>query len=168
MKYVSISLFICLFSLTVCAQTKGTVKLYGYKQSVSTGMVNKVISEGGQEVPTAQKPRYNYMFYVVSTGRVYPSEMWIKGEAYSVRAEVISKTPVMHQGNPSSTNITLVPKTTQKVLMLTPAPAIAYKQHAIGKKLAATNEFVLVYKQNGKFFYNTISKLKQLDTAAMQ
>lgn len=169
MKHSIIFLSICLLSIYSFSQTKGTAKIYGYKQSVVSGMRKNVINENGQELNNAPKAKYNYWFYIVSPSIVYPSELWINGQAYSAKTEIVFETPVEKQGGiADSSKLVLVPKTTQRVLMLTPAPAIEKKQSEKGKSLASNNELVVVYKQAGKFHYNTIKKLTQLETVAMQ
>ncbi|HVK96394.1 MAG TPA: hypothetical protein VM368_01190 [Flavisolibacter sp.] len=63
--------------------------------------------------------------------------------------------------------IILVPKTSEKVIQLVPAPAIEGKSIFKSKSLASANELVVVYRLNGKNYYQTLGKLKQLEPAIL-
>ncbi|MBA2744765.1 MAG: hypothetical protein H0U44_00935, partial [Flavisolibacter sp.] len=99
---------------------------------------------------------------------IYPAEMWINGVAYSVRMEIINNTPVEMDLSFNQEKKQLVPKTALKVLKLTPAPYTQTKYFGDISRIAANNELVIVYKQNGKFFYNSVKNMKELEAAAMQ
>lgn len=159
-------------STLITAQTKGNAVLYGYKQAVLPGANPRVISEETGEVENVmKKANYNYFFYMSSTARLYPSEIWIDGEGHSVKVETVKKTPVeiINSNTPlSPKKTTLVPKTTRRVIQLTPTPQISGKKMLKVKNLSRTHELVVVYKMNGKFYYQTMKKLIVLEAAAMQ
>jgi hypothetical protein len=154
----------------VSAQTKGSAKIYGYKEPVSGAVSQRAIDENGKPVVSDAVGRFNYFIYLVTPNRVYPSELWLNGEVYSAKIETV-KTPVVRKNfnNPSEPQSTeLVPATTQQVTRLSPGPAINDKLSEKGKSLSEENELVVVYKQNGKFYYQTVSSLTLLEIAALQ
>jgi hypothetical protein len=150
------------------AQTEGNAKIYGYQQQVLPGANNNVVVEGGGETTAQNTPRKNYKIYIVSASRIYPVEMWINGTQYSVKMDIISSTPVMHGNEAAGNRKELVPKTSQKVLLLTPASYTEKKNVGDVRSIAQENELVVLYKQNGRFYYNSLKNLEQLDAAAMQ
>lgn len=169
----SVLLLIFLISIMpAMAQTEGKAKLYGFKEPVSKGVApQKTIDEKGNESTATGNQSFNYFIYLVSSSRVYPSEMWIHGQPYSVNLETIKATPVIRKNynNPSDPALTeLVPKTSDQVIMLKPAPAVHEKLTDRGRELSAKNELVVVFKQNGRFYYNTLSKFTVLEVAALQ
>ena len=87
-------LLLIVFHMNSSAQTEGSSRLYGYVQPVLPGANNTVIVEGGEQVTEPKKTGKNYRIYIESTSRVYPVEIWIKGEPFSARMDVISSTPV--------------------------------------------------------------------------
>ena len=156
------------FVAGICrAQTKGTVKLHAFKQSVAQGKAPEV-TDGPQ---VSERQGKNYFIYAVSPSRIYPSEIWIEGERYGVSVTTITQTPV-EQGddrNIGAPKKVLVPKTTQKVIQLVPIPAVEEKSFgANAKSQAKTNDVVLVYKQNGKFYYKALKRMSDLEGAYMQ
>jgi hypothetical protein len=152
----------------VNAQAKGKSVLYGYKQDVMPGVNRGVINESGEEVQSGGQVGRNYFIYISSTSRIYPAEMWINGEPYSISMEIIRSTPVTRIGQPGQESIELVPRTDRQVLKLVPRPYRETKSFGNVRTLASNNELVVVYKQNGKFFYNSLINLAELEDAAMQ
>jgi hypothetical protein len=160
-----------LFALAAAGQTKGTGKLYGYKESVAPGIPRRDLQEDGTEITQQPRARANYYIYLVTPMRAYPSEVWMNGEMYSASVRTITQTPVQHTNHqvPSEpVQTVLVPKTNERVIQITPAPAITSKQSSAGKRLAATNELVVVYRHGGKFYYQVLPKLSAMNGAAMQ
>ena len=168
MKYTFLLFCFLLIILSASAQTRGTAKLYGYVQSVMPGANLGVINEAGEEVPEKNPARKNYRIYAVSSSRIYPVEMWINGEPYSVKMDIISTTPVVHGSETMGNRTELVPATSQKVILLSPAPYTETKNIGDVRSIASSNELVLVYRQNGKFYYSALNELTQLEAAAMQ
>jgi hypothetical protein len=161
-----------IFSLAVTmsyAQSRGKIKLYGFIQNVSRGKAPE-LSEGGGTQTSAGMGR-NYRLYAVSPSRIYPVALWLNGVEYGVSVNTIKQTPVTYEdaGNIGAPGKTLVPKTSGMVIQLVPVAASTNK--SIGrnaKSLAQSNEMVLVYKQNGKFYYSILKQLSSLDPAPMQ
>lgn len=167
-------LLTALLSIRSQAQQNPNVKLYAYSQQVVPGTQKAAErDENGNRLPADNGTMYNYMLYAVSASpaRVYPVELWLHGKKYGVTIKTISQTPVVHTEftNPSHPNKkVLVPQTNRKVLQLIPADAAMTKAYPKAERLAASNELVFVYKQNGKFFYQTMSRLTDLATVNLQ
>ncbi|MBB1284916.1 hypothetical protein HRH25_11085 [Flavisolibacter sp. BT320] len=169
MKKLFLVGFLLSFIIAASAQEKGTVKLYGYYQAVSAGKAPEMNPETGLRTSSGQGK--NYFLYAVSSSRVYPAEIWVEGTRMGVTIRTITTSPVMYgdDANIGSPKKELVPKTAQRVTQLILAPAAEGKDFGNrGKTLAETNEIVLVYKQNGKFYYSVLPKLTALDSAVAQ
>jgi len=157
------------------AQTRKDVKIYGYVQPVSRGVSpDTKTDEAGNLISKDLKPGSNYFVYITvpATTRIYPIEIWVKGKQYSLKSKIINITPVQ-MADPALPDgphlITLVPKTTKKVMMLIPGnDVIPGKSLAIAKSKAQTNELVVVYKMNGKLYYSLLEKLDIIDRGTMQ
>jgi hypothetical protein len=165
------SIFFLLFALGLClagfGQKKGKVKLYGFKQVVASGKAPGFDSTTGLRI--SKESGRNYYLYAVAPSRIYPTEMWIDGNHYGVTIKTIEKTPVEIKDEivVRAPKMVLVPKTTEKVVQLIPTAAIQSKAASkLAKSLAQTNAIVVVYKQNGKFYYQTLPKLETLTSAA--
>ncbi len=155
--------------LSAQAQTRGASKLYGFKQYVSGGKAPDITEGAGTR--TSSGGRKNYFLYAVSPSRIYPLELWIEGIQYGVSIKSITTTPVEYSDemNIGSPKKVLVPKTSQNVIQLILIPPV--KGKSVGTKaktLSRTNEAVVVYKRAGKFYYNTVEKLTDMEGAAMQ
>jgi len=148
------------------AQVEGASKIYGYKQKVMPGTIR--VDENGNPAP--RKTIYNYYIYLASTSKVTPVEIWINNEPYDVTINEVKTTPVEYT-NPTSDagkSKILVPKTTRRVLQLTPALNKIQKPTLKGKALSVKNELVIIYKGNRKLYYKTVSKLSVLEPLSMQ
>ena len=160
--FLFIGILISFFSF---AQVEGASKVYGYKQKVMPGTIR--VDENGNAVP--KKSQYNYYFYLASSSKVTPAELWIDGEAYSVTSVEVKTTPVEYKNATGNSNSKLlVPKTTRRVLQLSPSVDKLQKPNTKAKALSLKNELVIIYKGGGKSYYKTISKLGELEPLAMQ
>ena len=174
MKQTLLILFLLFIFSISKAQTRTDVRIYGYIQPVSRGVSPETnIDEAGNLISKGIKPGSNYFIYITGPStRIYPIEMWVKGEQYSAKAEAVNKTPVQ-MGDPAIPDgpnlITLVPKTSKKVMTLIPGNAVfPGKSLAIAKSKAKVNELVVVYKMNGKLYYALLEKLNIIERASMQ
>ncbi|MDB5206470.1 MAG: hypothetical protein JWR72_1545 [Flavisolibacter sp.] len=170
MKSIFFLLAVISLSFASYSQTKGAIKLYGFKQSVSGGRAPD-IAEGASTRTSGGGAGKNYFIYATSPSRIYPLEMWIEGVQYGVTISSITKTPVEYsdEANIGSQKTVLVPKTSEKSIQLIPVPVMGNKSTGTkAKSLATTNELVVVYKQNGKFYYTALKSLSGLKSAAMQ
>lgn len=174
-RIIILSAFFLLAAFTIHAQT-GQDQLYGFSQVTIPGAAaaKRVTDDAGNTVERRTEDlKVTYYIYLSTTAktRVYPIEVWIKGNAYSARPETVGSTPVQVSGPVvmgRTQKKTLVPKTTQKVTRLVPIPLTADKSSQKAQKLAAENELVVVYKQGGKTFYKTLKALTELSPQAMQ
>jgi hypothetical protein len=161
-------LFLVAYKLSI-AQTKGSATLYGFVQRVSGG----ASPDRSQEPGAGNTPAggTNYYIYLVSgnSSRLYPSELWINGDLYGVQIKSMAKTPVtLDSPDPALNGRVLVPKTSFRVVQLVPISSNGVKKSANGASLAKTYSVVAVYKQNGRFYYTTLSELNSLESAALQ
>jgi hypothetical protein len=147
------------------AQTEGASSLYGYFQKQTPGTVR--VDVNGNERP--RQPQYNYFIYLASAGKVVPTEIWINGEPHSVTLTQTSSPVQYRHPNSGDTNPkTLVPKTSRKVLQLTPSAAVIEPHFSKTKSMASKNQVVVLYRANDRWYYKTLSKLKELSPAMMQ
>ncbi len=161
----SVFLFCCLFpALAGFGQRHEGTRVYGYVQPVSRGMA------GRHENPSSM---VNYYIYLSSTAktRIYPVEIWIKGERLGVQAEAVHRTPVTltkDEAVAGSGEIILVPQTTAKVWRLTGTTEPAQKNFSRAKHMAKTHELVVVYKTGGRFYYAALEKFSELASGLRQ
>ncbi len=155
------------------AQAAGD-SLYGYSQVVIPGAgAARDLDASGNLVKKTADPTYRYFIYLTTDAGtpINPVEVWIKGKAYSARAEAITETPVVHTSRlmpQHPQKQVLVPKTTQNVVALIPIPLQAEKSSAKAKDLAQQNELVVVYKQAGRLHYGVLKELRALPAQPMQ
>ena len=149
------------------AQMQGTATLYGYKQGIAPGVQQNVAEEGtGKQVTSSSRGSYNYHIYISSPDIVYPAELWLNGERFSVRTRSISA-PVTVTADDDQKVVTLVPATSEKVLQLTPAPPVD-KELAFLKHVTKENELVVLYKMKGKLYYQRLKTFKKLPSVVLQ
>lgn len=173
MKVIYLLILSLLIMNHTSAQTRNDVKLYGYKQPVVSGVSPTISADETGRAVSSYKPRYNYFIYLSAPAnlRAIPTEIWIKGQQYSVTATPV-ETPVEYK-NPTTMpgydkSITLVPKTTNKVYQLQYSSAPVMKNLAAAEKQARSNDIVVAYKMGGKFYYATLKSLTDLEPVAMQ
>ena len=129
--------------------------------------------ENGSQTMVKPKTKFSYLFYLEGPKklRIYPVEIWIKGERHGVNTTAVNTTPVeISTGElpQYSKTITLVPKTNNKVIKLDPAVAVNGKDFPKARAKAETNEVVLVYKYGGKFYYAVQNKIKLVEPIVLQ
>ncbi|HEU4901619.1 MAG TPA: hypothetical protein VFT06_02480 [Flavisolibacter sp.] len=161
-----------LTAISVCAscsaQRKGNIRLYGFEQAVAGG---KAPDRNDKGLRVSKGGGKNYFLYAVSSSRIYPTEIWVEGTRFGATIKTIEQTPVEYgdETNIGSPKKVLIPKTSQKVVQLIPNASTESKEsYARAKNLAQKNELVVVYKQNGRFYYQTLARLTSLNSAAMQ
>jgi hypothetical protein len=168
------STFLLLFVICYLACLKATaqnVKLYGYVQKVTPGISATVeLDENGNRVKRSGASMENYFMYLAgpANSRVYLVEGWIKGERVGLKGTTV-KTPVQITASSETGKVVeVVPKSTAMVWQLTGTTAPAGKTFEKAKRLAQTNEMVVVYRLNGQFRYATLKNLTPLETAHLQ
>jgi hypothetical protein len=175
MKYFLILITLSLLlSTKLFAQSRTDVKLYAYARPVTGGIMPKISTqENGSQTMVKPKTKFNYLFYLEGPKklRIYPVELWLKGERHGVKSTDVNTTPVeISTGElPQYTKtITLVPKTNNKVIKLDLAVAVNGKDFLKAKAKAEANDVVLVYKYAGKFYYAVQNKIRILDPIVLQ
>ena len=155
------------------AQTRTDVQLYAYVRSVSGGMAPRISThENNLQTVETRHAKFTYLIYLEGPDktRIYPVEMYIRGERTGVRFTV-KKSPVEIQTGdtpaPSKT-ITLVPKTLNRVYQLDPAPLTMGTKINFKQTQVLSNELVVVYKYAGKFYYAVQEKFTVLEPVVLQ
>ena len=164
---------ILLFSIStgVFAQNNPIIKVYAYSQAVLQGAKpSDDIEEGGKEIKAVADKKLNYFFYAEQKKSTVITivSVWIKGKNYSAKASLVSKTPVVLKSDDPSGNTELVPKSTNKIILITPGGEKISTQKpsaSIGKPISAS-ELIIVYKWKGKTYYSEVKKIKELKTVA--
>ena len=156
------------------AQTLAGVKLYGYQQQVAGGKKpQRSVSENNGVRSVANDPRKNRWVFLMAPAKttVVPTEIYLDGKKYKVKAEKVVKTPVefTDAAIPDEPKITvMVPKTSRPVWRLTPGAAQTFQANAALKKLLAQNELVVGYTVKGKKYYTALKQFTWLEPALMQ
>ena len=164
--------FILILLFAVTSSFSQTVKVYGYAREVMPGIVQKDEEEKKLEGSNAEGTKtektndknVSYIVYLSSSSKsaIVPVEMWIHGERFNVTTEPVKKTPIILP-NKTGKSATLVAKTSNKVQQVVAVPFTKGKEFSLAKKKAASNELVVVYKQNGKYYSALLKKIKVLD-----
>ena len=149
------------------------VKIYAYSQETTPGMKRSdVIEEGGEKIKNDAKSPVAYHLYFTYSGSaaVKITGAWINKKAYNVKTDVVKKTPVVIPENNAieqSKNITLVPKTKNKVLQVNLASLMNDAGSLTGakKKAVEESELVISYMVNGKKYYKAVKKITMLKPA---
>ena len=156
-----------------CLPQASAIKLYGFRQTVVKGVATTYQEdEQGNKIEPKTEIRNNLFVYLAYPRNIIlsPVEIWMDGEQYSLKPEPV-QTPVIityDNGAFAAETIILVPKTPDTVMQLTISGKLPAKNARIKKSLADTNDLVLVYKLNEKFYFQTLKKIKGLRTAIMQ
>ena len=138
------------------------VKVYGFIQDVLPGTIPKGTDENGNQIQ-ARKSTTVYRIFLTGIGknRIYPVEVWIKGKQFTASYETINNTPI--EARSDNKTVVMVPKTSGQVVQITPINKSDGKKFPNAKVKAASNELVVVYKLNGKFYSATLKKLTRLE-----
>jgi hypothetical protein len=165
-------LCLIIFSVSCFPQTSA-IKLYAFRQTIVRGISTTYQEdEQGNKIEAKREIKNNVFVYLAYPPNIflYPVEIWMDGQQYSVKPEPV-QTPVIityDNGAFAPETIVLVPKSSDTVTQLILSGNLPAKNARIKKTLADTNDLVLVYKLNGKFYSQTLKKIKGLRTAFMQ
>ena len=161
-----------LFTIGLHSFSQPAVKIFAFEQENLPGTQPAgVKDENGNTVKkAAAKKNYFIFLSLKKSTNVTPVQLFIEGVAYSIRWAVVSRTPVEY----TSKNIpnrpvktTLVPKTRNKVIQITPTEISGSENHDAGiQKLARENDVVVVYKWNKKRYAVALNKIRQLEPVA--
>ena len=161
MKRSILLMLICALNFSAFSQTG--VKIYGFYREVLPGTIPKGTDENGKALPP---PEVNVEYLVYISGpsgkRIYPVEIWIKGERYSASVTTESHSPVQTTGDLGKV-ITLVPKTSGTVQRIHTGKEVDGKNFPNAKTKAASNDLVIVYKMNGKFYSSALKHFKKIE-----
>ena len=155
-------LLVLFIALSTMAFSQKGVKVYGFYRDVLPGTVPRGTDENGKKL-SGPDNTVEYLIYISGNSgtRIYPAEVWIKGTRYAAAYENI-KSPVVIKNNLGK-DVTLVPKTTAKVLKVRPGTWTSGKNFPNAKSKAASNDVVVVYKLNGKFYSALVKHLTRLE-----
>lgn len=170
----SLALLFLFFFSAAGAQSLAGAKLYGFRQQVVGGKKpQQSVSENNGAISVANDPRKNTWLFLVAPAKtiVVPTEVYLDGKKYKVKAEKVVKTPVVFTDDaiPDEPKTTvMVPKTTQPVWRLTAGSVQAFRPTAALRKLFAQNEVVVGYTVKGKKYYTPLKQFAWIEPALMQ
>lgn len=159
---------------TVCGHAQPLQeKLYGFQQQVTGGMKKAGdFDENGHFNKKKTPDVFQYLIYLTSISKalIQPVQLWINGEAFSVKTDTVEQTPVMHTDPnlPQSEGIVLVPKIKGVVLQLTPGWQITSKKKNEALVKSRQNAVVLLYTKTGKQHYVVLKKFTALPVVSLQ
>ena len=173
MKLKTLVFSLCLLIQHAFGQTRSDVKVYAYARAIVGGAFPKI--SGPKETNhlslVHRKEKYTYSIFIEGPlkTRIYPVEMYVKGERTGVKtAEVETPVQLKTESGPYSRPIILVPKTKNRVYRLDLSTPMAEKRLAVAKKKAAANEIVIVYKYAGRLYYAVKKKFNFLEPVVLQ
>jgi len=150
-----------LISLAGAAQP--SVKLYGYSQVSTPGMVPQrdIPNENGGTVKTRiYDSIISFFIYTRASVAIRPSQVYLNGKWQSATSLAISSTPVKSE---QPVKKTLVPSTKLKVLQLLPGDLVSNMTISSSlKKMMAVNELIVAYTWKGKKYYVPLKKITVL------
>ena len=171
MKYIFIVFAFTVILTEAAIAQPSRIKFYGYVQEVIPGIKAKrdITEPGGKSIKGKEEHMYHYYLYVTSLQSIVIKELWFKGEPYSFQTEVVKESPVSipDPNIPNGRSITLVPKTTMKIIKISPLSKL---QAGTGKtqEKARDKDLVLIYKLRGKISSVYLKKLTVLNPLSMQ
>ena len=143
------------------AFSQNNVKLYGFVRESHAGTVPRGTQENGNQIPSSQVAT-EYLVYISgpSGTRLYPAEIWIKGQRYDVRTGKVTAPVSIDQNGEKKV---LVAPGTGNLMRLYPEKAGTRKISIDTRSSAAANEVVVIYKWKGKFYTAKLKKLTKLE-----
>ena len=163
--------FLIFLFVAISSFSQTGVRVYGYAREVMPGIVQKE-SEAKVEGSNVESTKIektvdnsvSYIVYITSSSKsaIIPVEMWIHGQRFNVMTQPVGKTPIILP-NKTGKSTTLVAKTSNKVQQVIAVPFTKGKEFSLAKKKAASNEIVVVYKQNGKYYSALLKKITILE-----
>lgn len=156
----------------VWAQTTPLLKVHAYSRHSTPGAVPKVVaSENGAAIKKMATVIVNHPIYgeIKKGSTIKINRLWIEGQAYNARIEVVAETPVLFKqpaiGNQYQTD-TLVPKSSNMVwkLVLDGMQSEKLKYPANYKG----NALLVEYSWKGKKYYYAVKEWKKLAPLILQ
>jgi hypothetical protein len=167
MKYTF--LFIIILISGYSAMSQPNARAYAYARETSPGTIPVgVTDENGNKVRTS-KMGYSreYFIYLVydNCAQLTPVRLLINGRAYQFKNQTIDQSPVaiMNNNIPGQPkNITLVPKTNDKIIRLIPELQKGINSTG-GEKKLASSQVVISYRLKGKTYHKSVKTIKKLE-----
>ena len=161
-------LFFLLILIGSVIHSQPSVKVFGFEQESSPGTVaTNVKDENGKPIKKVATQK-NYFIYLSfnQKNHIVPHYVFLHGKAFPVENSAIETTPIQHVNNniPNKPEqITLVPKTTNKVIKVKIASPINVEKTSSLQKLTNKNDLVVSYTWKKKKYFAVLKKLKKLD-----
>ena len=168
--------YLLFFSLLVIGShihSQPSIKVLGFEQESIPGTVAANLKdENGNPIKKAATQK-NYLIYLslAPNHSVSAHHVFINGKAFLVESSTTETTPVQHVDNniPDKPEyLTLVPRTSNKVIRLIINKPTQVEKTSTIKKLAAKNDVVVSYTWKEKKYFAVLKKLKKLDTVLNQ
>jgi hypothetical protein len=150
-------------------------KIRAYKQASIPGVRPVVTDEQGNQIRQERKHNYNYWFYIETarSEKIIIADLWIEGERFSVKTEIISASPVkriINTGSIPPDTVVLVPKTNNKILLTYPSGILkdSLVTSTYLSRLIRANELVIGYFRKGKKYFVAVKTMTVLAPEARQ
>ena len=163
-KIIFTGIFLML-SLLTFSQTSPLIKVYAYAQSTLPGIKPGVSTNEKLRQPARENVNYYFYAEYLNNENFTAITLWVKGNPYLVKTDSIKHSPVETTGNDSK-KITLVPVTSNKLLLLQPGSILNSKPTASLQKMMKKAELVITYRWKGKIKYYPVYKIKMLEVVA--
>ncbi len=151
-------LSIALFSSAV-AFCQPHVKLYGYSQEFTPGMVRE--RDLSDSAANLARPSVTYYLYFTApaSSQIRPAGLWINGKQIEMKSAPVVKSPVVRFDR-----YVLVPGTRAVVREIQWADSLPATRTAPWlRKMIRENELVMTYFWNGKKYGVALKKIKALE-----
>jgi len=165
-------IFLVLIPFTAISQS--SVKVFAYSQTQTPGIIRKgVTDENGNPVNTKKESPVNYYFFAVypHSASIIFTEIWLKGQFYSVETHKMDSTPVINlnenmPGKPVKE--VLVPFTKQQTISIMPIKSMnsGLNQYSWFRNMSRHNELIVSYMYAGKKYFIAVKKIKVLEPVA--
>ena len=146
------------------------VKIFAFEQENLPGTIPSGVKDENGNPQKKDAAKKNYFIYLSfkKTYDITPVQIFIKGKAFLIQANVLQKTPVEYVNNTiPAEKMILVPKTTNKVLKIKVSEiSMQDKKNAYIQKLSNKNDIVIAYLWNKKKYFIALKKLKKLESKA--
>jgi hypothetical protein len=147
------------------AFSQPVVKVYAFEQDVIPGNIPVVTDENGNAVKKDWiRKEYRIFLSFRNSYKIAPAKIFIKGKAFDIGSANTVSSPVQFTNIPDQKKITLVAKTSNKIVELEKGNEAAKKTYtATLKKLIDKNDVVIVYTWKGKNYYASVKELRKLE-----
>ncbi len=173
MKKFIVLILASLFMLPVLYAQKHTAVIYGFRQQSTGGMQKRGdIDESGRLLKKEPPKVFKYAIYLTTkyTQTLHPVQIWIKGKAFSVRAEAKTAAEFLNEdaGRYSKKTNPAIYETAGAIWKLNKTQPTKNNGSNRAKALAAANDVVVLYRMGGKLHYGVLKKFTDLEPALLQ